>query len=76
LNEAVANQLEVQGHGGALRRLMAGLHDHRHLSQFFDPKINDPQELTLVISYDRAAQGQCVSGYEQVVCANWLAGSL
>jgi len=59
-----------------LRRLIAWLHDRRHLSQFSTPKIRDPQELTLVIGHYCVAQSQCVSGYEQVVCANWLAGSL
>ena len=61
---------------GALRGLIAWLHDHRHLSQFSTPKIRDPQELTLVIGRYCVAQSQCVSGYEQVVRANWPAGSL
>lgn len=42
----------------------------------FDPKIINSDEFALVVRYYREVQRQCVSGYEQVVCANWLAGSL
>jgi hypothetical protein len=69
------NQLDVRA-WWRIAGLIARLHDHRHLSQFSTPKIRDPQELTLVIGHYCVAQSQCVSGYEQVVRANWPAGSL
>jgi hypothetical protein len=42
----------------------------------FDPKIINPRELTLVVGYQREAQGQRVSRYQQVVCADRLADTL
>ena len=42
----------------------------------FRPEGHHSQELTLVVGYHRKVQRQCTSGYEQVVCANWLADLL
>ena len=61
----------------AIRRCnRVGLPGRHHASlpqPVFDPEIINSQELALVVGYQRKIRRQCVSGYEQVVCANRLA---
>ena len=42
----------------------------------FDTEIINSRELTLVVGYHREAQRHCMSGYQQIICADRLTSSL